>query len=147
MNFTVRKLKFGDEIASESEMAVLKGGSGINIAVNKFDTYYFLGNHQCLNDYLKFFPDGFFNIYCHNIEKEEHALESDFFVFGINTHFSIDLRDKEINCQIHDYHGDHLSFRKTTSKEKTDIYRFFKDERRIPFNFYSEMLAELLLKA
>lgn len=147
MNFTVRKLRFGDEIASESEMEVLKSDSGITIAVNRFDTYYFLGNNQCLNDYLKFFPDGFFNIYFHNIKKEEHTVESDFFGFGINAHFSIDLRDKEINCQIHDYHGDHLSFRKTTSNEKTDIYGFFKDERRIPFNFYSEMLAELLLKA
>ncbi|MCT2561327.1 hypothetical protein [Chryseobacterium herbae] len=147
MNFTSRKLKFGDEIASESEMTVLRGDSGVTIAVNKFDTYYFLGANQSLNDYLRIFPDGFFNIFFHNIKKEKHTVESDFFGYGITAHFSIDLEDKEINCQFHDGHGDHITFRKTTSNEKTDIYGFFKDERRIPFNFYSEMLAELLLKA
>lgn len=147
MNFTVRKLKFGDEIASESEMTVLRGDSGVTIAVNKFDTYYFLGADQSLNDYLRIFPDGFFNIFFHNIKKEKHTVESDFFGYGITAHFSINLEDKEINCQFHDCYGDHITFRKTASNEKTDIYSFFKDERRIPFNFYSEMLAELLLKA
>lgn len=147
MNFTSRKLKFGDEIESESEMTVITGDSGVTIASNNFHTYYFLGRNQSLNDYLKVFSEGFFNIYFHNIKKDEQKIESDFFGFGINARFSIDLRDKEISCQIHGRHGDNLSFRKTTSNYKTDIYGFFKEERRIPFNFYSEMLAELLLKA
>ncbi len=50
---------------------------------------------------MKEFPDGFFNIFFHNIKKEEHTVES----------------------------------------------IFFKEERRMHFNFYSGMLPELLLKA
>lgn len=148
-DFIITKMVYTNETETESEMTLLMVDSKIKIAAEEYATFHFLSKGESLESYLKMIPDlkvrSYF--YFYNITQEENSIEADFWGWGINAHFSIDLNSRQIDCYIQDSSGKNISFRKAASGRTTDLYFFYVNESKIFVNFYSELLINLLLKA